>query len=68
MTSEGRDGREGAGADADTAPSSSGGCGTCDAFAAAEEAAQRAGDGSRETDFRVLRRRHAATAHGAEPA
>ncbi|MFE6976520.1 hypothetical protein [Streptomyces sp. NPDC057682] len=67
MTSEGRDGREGAGADADAVPSS-GGCGTCDAFTAAEEAAQRAGDGSRETDFRVLRRRHTATAHGAEPA
>ncbi|MGW2590035.1 hypothetical protein ACWCXC_07140 [Streptomyces sp. NPDC001515] len=64
-----RDGREAGGADAEGASGpSSGGCGTCDAFAVAEEAAQRAGDGSRETDFRVLRRRHAAAAHGVDDA
>ncbi|MGW2655917.1 hypothetical protein ACWC1D_19990 [Streptomyces sp. NPDC001478] len=63
-----RDGREAGGVDAEGAASSSVGCGTCDAFAAAEEAAQRAGDGSRETDFRVLRRRHAAAAHGVDDA
>ncbi|MFD7865813.1 hypothetical protein [Streptomyces sp. NPDC057682] len=67
MKGDGREAREGAGADADAVPSS-GGCGTCEAFTAAEEAAQRAGDGSRETDFRVLRRRHAETAHGADEA
>lgn len=42
-------------------------CRECREFELAEAAARREGDGSRETDCRVLRGRHQAAEHGARP-
>ncbi|MFF3177114.1 hypothetical protein ACFVQ0_31355 [Streptomyces sp. NPDC057900] len=47
--------------------SSDGDCRECQEFDAAEAEARRAGDGSRATDCRVLRRRHLAAEHGERP-